>query len=796
MTTSPRTDLLALTPDTLAALTNRGLVRRATKELDGGAPPELRGAPDGGVTARFADGAEAAMPPGASLDSGTCTCAAAGVCRHLIGLVLAYGRAADPAPPGEEVPDWSPGDIDDTALAAAVGARALAAARRSARRGASVRVHRPTAREPHPWVELPTCTVRFPVPGQAAHALTDAADSLRGEMLALAVWAFRTADATDRQARLVLVPLRDLGTPTAAPDDESRPNHEDLPTASAPPEASPAPSRPENPPTAATATATDTATLTSTAASALAPAPAPAPNTAKSSAKGTAKDANRSTAPTAETPRSEPSPSSPLRQLVELADELLLDGVTHADAVQRGALRTAARRLSAAGAHWPAAAAMELADQLDAHAERHALHRPEEVATLLAELHARHRAAGHPEVLGVREATETPLRRVRLTALGCRVSGTAERPLAEVYFAHASAGIVLVLRKDWPEAGRRGVPPVPGAVGAHPPPPPAGRPTADRRLPADRRLLGTTLSALATGNLVSESARRTPSRRLTLARGRVATTTVSPVGRSWVDLPEPLLVRDVTGLVAAADARPPGLIRARVEAEAVRVVEIAEVEEVGYDPAEQVLKATVRDAAGHPVRVHAPHNPLCPAALDALAAALTEGGVTHLSGVVHHAGGRTGITPLALLGPDGVLVPDLAPPTVPPVLPLADRTPSDPVATAVEAALSALADAAHHGLRRLPRSAADRLREAADRLTRTGLTTSSNLLRKLLHTLDHAPHDHHAQHADGRAAPDARSRAASDARSIAGAAAHAPTTAWADACIRLHTTAEFSHRGP
>ncbi|MDX2783827.1 hypothetical protein PV379_41945, partial [Streptomyces caniscabiei] len=617
MTTPPRTDLLALTPDTLAALTNRGLVRRATKELDAGTSPELRDAPGGGVTARFADGSEAAMPPGASLDSGTCTCAAAGVCRHLIGLVLAYGRAADPAPPGEEVPDWSPGDIDDAALAAAVGPRALTAARRSARRGASVRVHRPTAREPHPWVELPTCTVRFPVPGQAAHALTDAADSLRGEMLALAVWAFRAADATDRQASLVLVPLQDLGAPTPTPDAKA-------PAGKVHPDAS------TSDDTQGTQDAED-----------------------PQDAGDAERRSNSSTAPSAGSPRSEPAAASPLHQVVELADELLRDGVAHADAVQRGALRTAARRLAVSGAHWPAAAAAELADQLDAHADRSALHRREEVATLLAELHARHRAAAHPEVLGVREATETPLRRVRLTALGCRVSGSAERPVTEVYFAHAAAGIVVVLRKDWLEAERRGVPPIP-ASGAHPsqpPPPSPGRPLAARRL------LGTSLSALATGNLVSESARRTPSRRLTVTRGRVATTTVSPVGRSWCDLPEPLLVRDVTRLAAAADARPPRLIRARVEAESVRVVEIEEVVEVGYDPAEQVLKATVRDASGHPVQVRAPHNPLCPAALDALAAALTEGAVTHLSGAVHRSGGGTGITPLAVLGPHGVLVP-------------------------------------------------------------------------------------------------------------------------------------------
>ncbi|MBD9726247.1 hypothetical protein PV755_26420 [Streptomyces caniscabiei] len=772
MTTPPRTDLLALTPDTLAALTNRGLVRRATKELDSGTSPELRDAPGGGVTARFADGSEAAMPPGASLDSGTCTCAAAGVCRHLIGLVLAYGRAADPAPPGEGVPDWSPGDIDDAALAAAVGPRALTAARRSARRGASVRVHRPTALEPHPWVELPTCTVRFPVPGQAAHALTDAADSLRGEMLALAVWAFRAADATDRQASLVLVPLQDLGAPTPAPDAKDRPRSSTAPAASPAPDASPQPSQPEDPPLeTATSTSEDTQGTQD-----------PQDTDAADAAE---RRSNSSTAPSAGRPRSEPATASPLHQVAELAAELLRDGVAHADAVQRGALRTAARRLAVSGAHWPAAAAAELADQLDAHADRSALHRPEEVATLLAELHARHRAASHPEVLGVREATETPLRRVRLTALGCRVSGNAERPVTEVYFAHAAAGIVVVLRKDWPEPERRGVPPIP-ATGAHPSQPPP--PSAVRPLAA-RRLLGTSLSALATGNLVSESARRTPSRRLTVTRGRVAATTVSPVGRSWCDLPEPLLVRDVTRLAAAADARPPRLIRARVEAESVRVLEISEVVEVGYDPAEQVLKATVSDASGHPVRVRAPHNPLCPAALDALAAALTEGTVTHLSGAVHRSGGGTGITPLALLGPHGVLVPDLAPPTVPPALPPADRTPPDPITTAVEAALAVLADAAHHGLRRLPRPAADRLREAADRLTRTGLTTSSNLVRTLLHALDH---DH--QDAGGHRRDHAPHHGQGRELSSGHTTPPAPTTAWADACIRLHTTAELSHR--
>ncbi|MBZ3902012.1 hypothetical protein [Streptomyces griseiscabiei] len=790
MTTPARADLLALTPDVLAAIANRGLVRRAARELDAGAFPELSVTPDGGVVARFADGAEAVMPPGASLDGGVCGCDAPGVCRHLVGLVLAHQRAAavaraeaktsavgpaEEGPPtvtaseagvshvatsdvgasdlaasdasalGTDAPDWSPGDMDDEALGAAVGPRALTAARRIAERGAAVRVHRPTPRQPYPWVELPTCTLRFPVPGQAAHALTDAADALRGEMLALAVWAFRAADATDPRADLVLVSLRAPAAgggarpaPAVRPSLVAHPS----PGASPAPDTSPTPGRPED----------------------------------------------RS----AGTPRRRPVSPAPLRQVVELADELLREGVAHADAMQTAALRTAGRRLTAASSHWPAAAAVELADQLDAYADRSALHRPETAASLLAELHARHRAAGHPEVLGTGESAETPLRRVRLTALGCRVSGSAERPVTEVYFAHAAAGVVLVLRKDRPVAGRGGGPPAPGSAGPTAPPP------TGHTLGAGR-LAGTTLSALATGNLVSESARRTPSRRLVLARGRLAATTVSPVGRSWSGLPEPLLVRDVTTLAEAADARPPRLIRARVEAESVRVVEVSEVLKVGYDPAEQVLKATVRDASGHPVLVHAPHNPLCPAALDALASALVEGQVTHLSGAVRHSGGQVLLTPLALLGPGGVLVPDLAPPTVPPPLPLADRTPPDPLSTAVDTALTALADAAHHGLRHLPRSAVDRLREAADRLTRTGLSTSANLLRRLLDTLDHDHASAHAHaHAVDRHHPRHHDRHHDRPHDRPHERHHdrTATAVWTDACIRLHATADLGHHAP
>ncbi|MGF0170460.1 hypothetical protein ACQF36_07975 [Streptomyces sp. Marseille-Q5077] len=201
--TAVRTDLLALTPRTLASLANRGLIKRAEKDLAAGSGPEVTVADDGTVRGRFPDGTDTTLPPGLGLDAADCGCAATGVCRHRIGLVLAYQRTAGSAPEDDspaakaEFVDWTPAEFDDDALTAALGRAALSAAQRVKDRGYVARLHRPTAAAPEPRVELPTCTVRFPVPHELGYALTDASAALRGEVVALAVWAFRAADGTD-----------------------------------------------------------------------------------------------------------------------------------------------------------------------------------------------------------------------------------------------------------------------------------------------------------------------------------------------------------------------------------------------------------------------------------------------------------------------------------------------------------------------------------------------------------------------------------------------------------------------
>lgn len=620
-----RPDLLALTPDTLAALANRGLVKRATKELDAGTVPVLTTDPDTTVRARFDDGTTTSLPPGTGLDEGDCSCAAPGVCRHLIALVLAHqrGAEADPDSAPAAFTDWSPGNTDDDALTDAVGTRPVASARRTFDRGYAAVVHRPSPDHPEPRVELPTCTVRFPVPGEIAYALTDAAAALRGEVLALAVWAFRAADATRADERSVPV---QVGGRAAAP---------------------------------------------STALPALDAA-------------------------------------------LALTDELLAEGVAHVGPVHGGALARAGAALTAGSLHWPAGAIAELADQLTAYADRTAQYRPESVAALLTEVHARRRAAAHPGVLGNREAGDTPLRRVRLVSLGCRVHGTGQSLVSEVYFAHPGAGTVLVLRKTWTA--------------------PDGKELSAHRLAA-RRILATPLASLATGSLVSESVRRTPSHALTVARGRLGATTITPVGAAWTDLPEPLLIRDLTALTEGWSSRPPRLIRPRVEAEAVHVVALSEVESVGYDPAEQRLEALVRDASGGRALVVSEYRPECPGALDALADAL-EGGATHISGSLHRCGGGVRIDPLGVLTPAGTVVPDLAAGDGSMALAAVVRRPSDPLTAALEEAISAMSAVPHSGLRHLNVPARARIDEAATALSRTGLTRAATLLRAFVAALD------------------------------------------------------------
>lgn len=205
-----RTDLLALTPEALAALANVGLVKRAQKELEQGKGPELSEGADGLVTGVFPDGVTARLPPGVALREAPCSCGAPTVCRHRVAVALAYsawakrdGGTEEPEPVA--VVAWSPGEIGDEALRERLGRRAFERAAALRRSGVTAAIRRPDRGDPAASAELPSCTVRFLVPGDLAWARCDCAAKQDCEHVALAVWAFRAADVRDPEAPRLLV---------------------------------------------------------------------------------------------------------------------------------------------------------------------------------------------------------------------------------------------------------------------------------------------------------------------------------------------------------------------------------------------------------------------------------------------------------------------------------------------------------------------------------------------------------------------------------------------------------------
>lgn len=678
-----RNDLLALTADALAALTNRGLVKRAMKELDAAAPV-LRVDADGTLHGDFPDGPAAALPTG-GLQAGRCGCGAAGACRHLIGLVLAYHRANAPsvsaepvaaAPPadvaapapvalaeatvpkgsasapvalaeaaatkgresagvtadaGTATGQWSPGQVTDDELGVRIGARLLSAARRAHRAGYPARVRRATAHDPVPQVDLPAATVRFLVPGDLGFVHTDAAAGSRDDVIALAVWAFRAADAAHPDAADVRL---DVGGQVVA------------------------------------------------------------------------------------------ATGSSLDRALAVAAAVLQDGAVHLGPGLDATIADVRRGLDDAGLRWPLLALDDVAEQLTSYRDRSVAYRPELLAGHLAELHARHRAAGRPgavlrsSVLGTAEAAETPLRRARLDSLGCRVRAAGDRRVAEVYLAHADSGTVLVLRRDFDG-------------------------DEDGPALARRRVDRSTLGALAAGNLVTESAVRSASRAVRLATARVAKTTVSPSRGNWGELPASLVADDFAVLGRELDDLAPRPVRARVEAELVRVLAVATVRAVAYAPGDQRLQAELVDRSGNTATVVATHAAAAPGRLDALAEALAgeRGPVRHLSGVVRRSAGVVVVEPIGVAAGEQVIVPDLASPQPVTGLALAADAVSTPLTAALTTAHGLLAEVAHRGLQHLPSGYRARLDEAARRLAGLGVRRLAEAVTGFGATLDTAPDD-------------------------------------------------------
>lgn len=186
-----REDLLSMNTEVLVALSNRGVVNRAMREV-ADAHPHVEET-ENGVRAVFETGQTVELADGSALTESTCTCGAAALCRHRIALVLAYQSVTPAVVPQN---DWSPGEFTDDQLTDALGRAALRTARDHMATGYSATVHRGSPGHPEVRVELPHATVRFLVPQNLDHVHSSATRQTAAVTVVLAVWAARHADHT------------------------------------------------------------------------------------------------------------------------------------------------------------------------------------------------------------------------------------------------------------------------------------------------------------------------------------------------------------------------------------------------------------------------------------------------------------------------------------------------------------------------------------------------------------------------------------------------------------------------
>lgn len=239
-----RTDLLALSDDDLAALTNRGTVKRARKELDSGEPAcQIAEDAAGGVTFTWSDGIVCRFLAGKTIHDAVCSSGLAGISRHVVRSVLAYQRAARESQPERHIPTqqhpaeraatppadyatpvaaapalavWDPGQFTDEDLIACFKKPAVVKAKGRFDQGVLIELSRgakPVAR----FLDE-ACTVRFTVPGDLRYATADCTEAQWPLWISMAVWGFR-ALPKEQTAGLLTLQLATPAVPTGLLDE-------------------------------------------------------------------------------------------------------------------------------------------------------------------------------------------------------------------------------------------------------------------------------------------------------------------------------------------------------------------------------------------------------------------------------------------------------------------------------------------------------------------------------------------------------------------------------------------------
>lgn len=589
-----RPDLLALTPDDLAVLTNRGTVKRAQRELENAeVSVEWETDSDGRIQATWSDGAVCGFPAGGTVRDARCGCPAAELCRHVVRTVLAWQNrplaAAAPAAgnveagtpaevtegsgssippavePGHEsdlsyvsglsdlsdlsglskpaspapslASPWNPGTITDRHLEEHSPKGLAAKARTAWERGALVEC----VTGAKPWARFYDLglTVRFPVPGDVRYAHCDCGQPGPCLHALLAVFAFRRMPAEEKAALVASGPLEAGADPPL------------------------------------------------------------------------------------------------LTQAESIVEDLVRDGIAAVPQAVAERWKRCAAALDGDGLIWLGGIVEDLLLERERYQKRDALFSPERPALLAGELLIRcdalRQAGGVPRGLagGWKSSEKTELGYSRWIGLGSLVTMRRKSVSLGAYLQEAGSGSLGVVTRE------------------------VADPVDDKTEPGDFAALaraglvkGAGIRLLGGGQVLTESCRRTPDNRLSFGRARAQ---VSTQAYAWETLRAPVLVGDFAELRARLSLLPPRSLRPRRDGEDFHVLPIESNTAPVFDPATQIITATLRDTAGGTVRLRLPWTARGAAGCGMVLQRLAENGALFVSGQVGLSLAGLTINPAAII---------------------------------------------------------------------------------------------------------------------------------------------------
>ena len=191
-----RSDLQALSPDDLASIANRGLLKRAMRELESGkVTADWIESDDGTIEAKWSDGVVCVLPGGQTVHEATCDCAALEMCRHIVRTVLAWQTKASSGSSEKagSPSHWDPGQISEDQIESQVPKTVITKANSLWKQGILAELLR--SAKPSARFHCPGHTVRFPVPEDLRYAQCSCSDPAPCVHAVLAVRAFRLLEA-------------------------------------------------------------------------------------------------------------------------------------------------------------------------------------------------------------------------------------------------------------------------------------------------------------------------------------------------------------------------------------------------------------------------------------------------------------------------------------------------------------------------------------------------------------------------------------------------------------------------